>query len=78
MECRFVVWERMWLADPEQIKLIEHKCSTDSHLTCSEGGATVKNSIIDEEIDVSEIFLKHASHQKTVKPLETNFLLYLV
>ena len=55
MECRFVVWERMWLAEPEeQIKLIEHKCSTDSHLRCSEGIPETKNSILGDEFDVPE------------------------
>ena len=44
----------MWLADPEEkIKLIEHKCSTDSRLTCSEGVPETKNRILEDELDVS-------------------------
>jgi hypothetical protein len=54
MECRFVVWERSWLHDPdEQMKLTEQKCSTDEHLTCSEGVVHMKNGIMEEEMDVS-------------------------
>ena len=57
MECRLVVWERMWLSDPdERMKLIEHECSTDKHLTCSED-VIKTNSIVNEEHDVSNCFI---------------------
>ena len=53
MECGFVVWEQVWLADPN--KLIEHKCSSDSHLICSGGSVKIKNSILEDEFDANEM-----------------------
>ena len=52
----------MWLTDPEERKkLTEQKCSTDSHLTCSEGVVQMKNTILEEEIDVSKLFHQNYS-----------------
>lgn len=54
MECRFVVWEQMWLTD-EPMKLTEDHCSTDRHLRCSDVvPIKTENSILEEEIDVSK------------------------
>ena len=78
MECRFVVWERMWLTDPEERKkLTEQKCSTDSHLTCSEGVVQMKNTILEEEIDVSKLFHQNYSSNKAkeINTLSCNYLL---
>mgnify|MGYP002803434561 CR=1 FL=1 len=53
MECGFVVFEPMWLDDPPvQSKLIEHKCSTDSHFICSGGSVKIiKDCILEDEVD---------------------------
>ena len=44
----------MWLPDP--IEVLEQKCVTDSHLTCSEGvRVKTENDILEEDLDVSKI-----------------------
>ncbi|XP_028391106.1 cathepsin L-like [Dendronephthya gigantea] len=54
MECRFFVWEQVWL--PEPMRLLEHECSPDHHFTCSDGVVTTDpNSILDNEIDIEVI-----------------------